>query len=375
LRIKQLDVLRGLAIILVLGSHMYAGDMWAQIGWVGVDLFFVLSGFLVSGLLFKEYKKEAHIKPVRFLIRRGFKIYPAFYIMILVTVGLRLKYTGSVPAGGLLAELFFLQNYFQPLWWHTWSLAVEEHFYLLLALAFLFLQRGSTSNGNPFRHLPKIVVGTALLILGLRILTTLYVTPWKLNVHNEPTHLRLDSLLFGVLLSYFHHFHYDSFFNLVKQRAKTILFTSLVLCSCCLFFPGYSPFMTTIGFTLLYLGFGGILMTSLYQVIELPKPLAKGLSPINRMLAFIGVYSYSIYLWHLIVAGVVVDGVRRVSPIKLHYLAEFFLYAVGSIILGIVMSKIIEQPSLSLRDKLFPSRSGGNSVSSIAQVESLKVQT
>jgi peptidoglycan/LPS O-acetylase OafA/YrhL len=373
LRIKQLDVLRGLAIILVLGSHMYAGDMWAQMGWVGVDLFFVLSGFLVSGLLFKEYKKHAQIKPVRFLIRRSFKIYPAFYVMILVTLGIRLKYTGSVPVSGLLAEIFFLQNYFQPLWWHTWSLAVEEHFYLLLAAVFFFMQGRSTMAENPFRHIPKITVITALLILGLRILTTMVVTPWRLSAHFEPTHLRLDSLLFGVLLSYYHHFHYDSFFNWVKARAKYIYLTSLVLCSCCLFFPSYSSFMSTIGFTLLYLGFGGILITSLYEVVKLPTFLSKLMAPINRMLSYIGVYSYSIYLWHLLVAGVVTEVIRRVSPIKLHYLAEFFIYAVGSIVLGVVMSKIIEQPFLSLRDKFFPSQSGAALVSPIQQVESIKL--
>lgn len=351
---------------------MHAGAMWTQIGWVGVDLFFVLSGFLVSGLLFKEYKRDARIKPLRFLIRRGFKIYPSFYVLLLVTVGIRLKYTGSVSTGGLLAEIFFLQNYFQPLWWHTWSLAVEEHFYLLLALTFFCMQGRSTTVGNPFRHLPKIVAGMALLILGLRILTTVYVTPWRLLVHNEPTHLRLDSLLFGVLLSYFHHFHYDSFFRFVKARAKSILFISLILCSCCLFFPGYSPFMTTIGFTLLYLGFGGILITTLYGVIELPELLVKVMAPANRLLAYIGIYSYSIYLWHLIVAGVVVDGIRRVSPIQLHYLAEFFIYAVGSIVLGVVMSKLIEQPSLHLRDRLFPSQSSAAPALQMQPAESVK---
>jgi peptidoglycan/LPS O-acetylase OafA/YrhL len=354
---------------------MYAGDMWAQIGWVGVDLFFVLSGFLVSGLLFKEYKKQAQIRPLRFLMRRGFKIYPPFYVMILVTVGMRLKYTGSVPASGLLAEIFFLQNYFQPLWWHTWSLAVEEHFYLLLATLFFFMQRRPTIAENPFRHIPKIVAGTAVLILGLRILTTLYVTPWQLIAHNEPTHLRLDSLLFGVLLSYYHHFHYDRFFNFVKARAKSIFFGSLILCSCCLLFPGYSPFMTTIGFTLLYIGFGGILITSLYEVVGLPPRLSKLSAPVIGLLSYIGTYSYSIYLWHLIVAGVVVDVIRPHSPIKLHYLAEFFIYAAGSIILGVVMSKIIEQPSLNLREKLFPSQDGEALIPPVRQVESMKVHT
>ena len=90
-RIKQLDVLRGIAIVLVLGSHMPASDLWSQIGWVGVDLFFVLSGFLVSGLLFNEYKKHGQIRLGRFLIRRGFKIYPAFYFLILVTIAIRLR--------------------------------------------------------------------------------------------------------------------------------------------------------------------------------------------------------------------------------------------------------------------------------------------
>ena len=54
-RIRNLDVLRGLAILLVLGEHDYVSDTWTRIGWTGVDLFFVLSGFLISGLLYSEY--------------------------------------------------------------------------------------------------------------------------------------------------------------------------------------------------------------------------------------------------------------------------------------------------------------------------------
>src|SRR3954471_20438531 len=84
-RLTELDFLRGIAVILVLFAHHYLISYTGTMGWIGVDLFFVLSGFLVSGLLFAEYKKFGDIHPVRFLIRRGFKIYPLFYLSILIT--------------------------------------------------------------------------------------------------------------------------------------------------------------------------------------------------------------------------------------------------------------------------------------------------
>src|SRR5437867_3544975 len=90
-RLLSLDCLRALALLLVLGRHVgpppsdsptlerYFFDFWHRGGWIGVDVFFVLSGFLVSGLLFADYKRYDHLFPIRFYIRRGFKIYPAFY--------------------------------------------------------------------------------------------------------------------------------------------------------------------------------------------------------------------------------------------------------------------------------------------------------
>src|SRR6185295_15310789 len=86
-----LDVLRGVAVLLVLFRHfdtppeelmhpVRAVVMWLnRVGWIGVDLFFVLSGFLVSGLLFEEYERHGTLRVGRFLVRRGFKIYPGFY--------------------------------------------------------------------------------------------------------------------------------------------------------------------------------------------------------------------------------------------------------------------------------------------------------
>ena len=73
-RWQYVDVLRGIAVILVILHYHAAGGIIGEYGWLGVDLFFVLSGFLVSGLIFDEYRRTNGFAGVRFLIRRGFKI-------------------------------------------------------------------------------------------------------------------------------------------------------------------------------------------------------------------------------------------------------------------------------------------------------------
>ena len=89
-RLKEIDFLRGIAIILVIFRHKEISKLMQNMGWIGVDLFFVLSGFLVSGLLFKEYLKYGNINAKLFLIRRGFKIYPIFYLTYILYIAPRI---------------------------------------------------------------------------------------------------------------------------------------------------------------------------------------------------------------------------------------------------------------------------------------------
>src|SRR5438876_4889931 len=115
MRVVQLDALRAIAVLLVLGHHMPAcprdlnyplalfTEQWKQCGWAGVDLFFVLSGFLVSGLLFREYQKYGTIKLPRFLARRGLKIYPAFYVLLLTTIAVYVVTGRTLERGAVLA--------------------------------------------------------------------------------------------------------------------------------------------------------------------------------------------------------------------------------------------------------------------------------
>src|SRR5256885_12127849 len=114
----QLDFLRGVAILLVILRHtvLFHVPGWeaslVQFGWAGVDLFFVLSGFLISGLLFSEYRQNGMIRFARFAVRRALKIYPAFYFLVLLTVLARIAlHTSDAVLRPLLHDIFFIQSY------------------------------------------------------------------------------------------------------------------------------------------------------------------------------------------------------------------------------------------------------------------------
>ena len=103
MRNNRLDVLRCVAVLLVLMNHGRVSEFFNRTGWAGVDFFFVLSGFLISGLLFGEHEKHGTINFKRFFIRRGLKIYPAFYVFLILTA----MVLASRPAGAAPRPLAF----------------------------------------------------------------------------------------------------------------------------------------------------------------------------------------------------------------------------------------------------------------------------
>lgn len=331
-RNNSIDVLRAVAIFLVLGRHAHWPEnamtsIWQRGGWVGVDLFFVLSGFLVSGLLFKQFKETGAISWTNFVVRRGFKIYPAFWCLIAFTLVFN-AITRAAPFESfrLFSELAFVQNYGWPMWGHTWSLAVEEHFYLLLPLLLMFCKR------DQFKRLPVVVLIIAIACLAMRLAGG----EWNVQRSMFATHLRLDSLLFGSFLSHLYH-HRQDFFHRVASHKKTFATIGVVLLS-----PAFiwnleeTRFIYTIGFTLFYIGSGAILVAS---VGGLPE------NRVTQFLGMIGRYSYSIYLWHAAI-------VEWMFPTATWTATG--LYFVFSIVIGIVLSHLIELPMLKLRSRLMP---------------------
>jgi peptidoglycan/LPS O-acetylase OafA/YrhL len=358
MRDKRLDVLRCVAILLVLFHHSAVLPSISQMGYVGVDMFFVLSGFLISGLLYREYQKRGAISFKRFFIRRGLKIYPAFYVMLLVTFIVQLT-AGKLSGWGAYArEILFVQNYKPAIWLHCWSLGVEEHFYILLPILLLLLIRFSSNSSNPFRAIPRTFLVVAVVCFALRAATVHFTPPASYNGDTiaMPTHLRIDELFFGVLLGYLYSFHRERVDNLMRPTSNRLLIglATIVLLSTSFIFPGTSRFYLVFGPTFLYLGFGGLLLLSLYVRGVLPPRFAGPLGKLGTAAAFVGLYSYSIYLWQGVFGLYTIRGLKQFFHIQLAGFPFFAWYFFGCVAFGIVMARLIEFPVLRLRDRMFP---------------------
>jgi peptidoglycan/LPS O-acetylase OafA/YrhL len=377
-RILQLDVLRGVAILLVIGRHLQIprpdgvvgafADAWYTIGWIGVDLFFVLSGFLIGGLLLSEHRKHGQIAVGRFLIRRGLKIYPAYFVfiayLILMPTAKALMAGGSLGAtlseqwGLYWPNLLFLQNYIGPNpAGHTWSLAVEEHFYLLLPFALLVF----AATRRMRALLPVCLVAVPLLLLVLR-----GISVWTNDAHAvrmAATHLRLDALLFGVGIRACAEYWPEMFAAIGSWRRSLVVVGVLLWLPNLLVEPG-TAFIRTLGLTGTFLGAGAFLVAAFHTHAAGFRYSRWLVSPTASLVGWIGVYSYGIYLWHVTVIGILERIVgQRVLLMTGDYMQTGWLLCValigtGAVIAGVAASRIVEWPVLQLRDRFFPSRSG-----------------
>ncbi len=369
-RLAQLDFLRAVAIVLVIGNHAAIcppetnvffnkiTSLWYRGGWAGVDLFFVLSGFLIGGLLFNEFKKYGTIDLKRFLIRRGFKIYPAFWFFTFITLVITVLSGEMVYRGGFLSELFFIQNYKPGIWDHTWSLAVEEHFYIFLSLLFfIILTTAKNISEKTFDIIPKIFLLLAVVCLFWRHLYYDYAG-FSYVINMELTHLRIDSLFFGVFLSYLWNFRGLGKSEFLRNNKFVIGLTGV-----CCFVPAFmfdldkTFWLETYGLTLLYLGGGCLLLALLKSDFGESRVLGK--------ISEIGKYSYSIYLWNLPTHFWLMKFTNLAAENWYLYIS---IYWAGTMILGIGTAKLIEYPVLRLRDKIIPTK-----ISVLEQVNSYAV--
>jgi peptidoglycan/LPS O-acetylase OafA/YrhL len=367
-RLREIDFLRGIAILLVLLRHIPLFSFTSKFGWIGVDLFFVLSGFLVSGLLFKEYIKFGNIQPRLFLIRRGFKIYPIYFIFyVLYLIPLVINHNFNVI--GFMADMTFTQNYIWGwgyAYFATWSLAVEEHFYfgfafiLWLGLKFnknlLQININYQSSKRNFVH---ITISLLVIILLLRLYSN-YNFPLQQVKNFTMTHLRIDSLLFGVLISYFYYFRKTIFEAFFKKWSYFLY----LICLCGLIWtpfiePVSSIFVKTFGFSALYISFGIVLTTFLLKK-NINNLLNRIFSErIVNIVSKIGYCSYSIYIIHTFCLKYSLQPFHYIfSILKLNsnLYVDFLISLTSSIIAGIVMTFKIEKYFLRIRDKYYPSR-------------------
>lgn len=350
-RNPTLDMLRAVAVLMVFTRHIEGAWVICRFGWAGVDLFFVLSGFLVSGLLFHEYQETRRIQPGRFLLRRGFKIYPQFYLMTALTMAGAWLWARPERVSSVLTEVLFVQSYREGVWAHTWSLAVEEHFYLLLTIAIVMLAR--RGGDDPFRSAPRWIFALCAAILGARIVTWLVYPRTSDYIHIFPSHLRIDSLLVGVLLSYYHVFHRAALTAWMRRAGGWLPSVSILLLSPIAFLDQSSPFVYTAGFSLVSAGWALLLLVVLY-----PAKKSAQIGPVAQCMVRLGQVSYAFYLWHVpilflddrLLAQLMTRG--WVVPSWLNLLLAFG----ATVLVAFLTTWFVEAPILRLRDRWFPSR-------------------
>jgi peptidoglycan/LPS O-acetylase OafA/YrhL len=216
----SLDVLRALAIVWVVNCHIVSSYGKAthlsvfQLGGKGVDLFFALSGWLLGRQLINELRQTSTIDVRRFWYRRWLRTLPAYYAVLVPTLLWQCLSKG--PSWKYVTFFFFGQNYLpqMPCFGVSWSLCVEEHFYLLVAPLLLLF----------FRHRTAVVLMPVLLLLP----AFCRVMGWYHS--HEETHVRWDQCASGVVLAYFSVFR-PTVWNWLCRWAPALALSGLALAS------------------------------------------------------------------------------------------------------------------------------------------------
>lgn len=310
--VPALDGVRGLAILLVLVSHLMLfnnrtgsrfGDSLSALrglGWVGVDLFFVLSGFLITGILYDTLHDPHYFRS--FYMRRFLRIFPLYYgfLFFLLVLGRWAPGLHFAWGGRQYVLLTYLQNTglwfpvtdFHPGVWadldHFWSLAVEEQFYLFWPLL-VFLVRGR-------RRLIALALALSGIALLLRIALYLHGSSPLLIFMLTPC--RMDTLLLGGLVALV--VRGDSGWIPRRWMVPLALTSAVAIAGYTLWHLGDDMrgffFGATIGYSVIALGCIGVLVAALEPISVAHKIFGW------TFLRGLGKYSYGIYVLHIFVA-------------------------------------------------------------------------
>ena len=336
LYIPSLDGIRALAVGLVFLAHAGLNDRVP--GNFGVTVFFFLSGYLITTLLRIEYDNSGHVNLGAFYLRRVLRILPPLYLVLgaatlLSAIGLL---GGAVlDPWAVLAQVAHLSNYYivQNGWWYGrapgtwiyWSLAVEEHFYLLFPLAYIGLRRFVPSRNKQFVIL--MAACAAVLVWRVVLVYALHATQVRTYVSTDT---RLDSILFGCALAVFGNPVLDK--TRVGENWWKFVWVPLGLAALLVsFLVRDGSFEESIRYSLQGLGLFPLFVAAIRYSDWLPFRLLN-----LGWIKFLGVLSYSFYLlhptvlfavaertaWPQVVQGVVSLGIVLVLATAIYYLVE-----------------------------------------------------
>ncbi len=343
--IKSLDGLRAISILMVICGHLsfaygasfpQAAIYFSLMQSTGVSLFFVISGFLINGFLIKEKKQSGSINLKLFYFKRMFRIFPPYYFYLTVMIFILPFFEVNQLTKVEIASAFsYLWNYIYSTenWFfgHSWSLAVEEQFYMTwpFLLAFISIKWSKRFSVLIFFLTPLIRVGSYYLF-----------PEWRPRL-SIMFHTRMDTLLFGCFLAYYYQFISKENFQRVARKINRFYLPMISL----VFLVGLSPYLRflfkgsytmTIGYSL-----EGVSMVILLVYVLTMDGRGKIFTILNHpVLRQIGVLSYGLYLWQQFFLAHTVDFGS--TPLRL-----FYLY--GTVIL---LYFILEYPLGRLSKKL-----------------------
>ena len=348
--VPAFDGVRAVAVLLVMSAHLrlIAGPDYARWqpkgGHIGVDIFFVLSGFLITALLLREQTAGA-VRFGAFYGRRALRLLPALLLFVAVyLVYAGLDHVGwSLTRSSVLSVVFYYANWkivtahafpsIAPGLAHVWSLSIEEQFYLawpLLLVVLLGLRR-------QLRSVVVIMTGAIAAVVVVRAILLQHTAPGVLYFRTD---MRADSLLMGALAAQLW----------VRSRIPTralapAAWVSLgFLAFCALRLPVPSRFLYYGGYTLIAIAVAVIVLA----ILEVPWPVTRVLE--NRQLRAVGRVSYGIYLWHYLVFFVLARHSSTWNP------AERVVIGLALTTFVVVFSwYVVERPSLRLKTRLEPS--------------------
>lgn len=281
-RNHALDGLRALAALLVLAFH--CGIPGTRGGFIGVDVFFVLSGFLITGLLRAELRATGNIQITRFYWRRALRLWPPLFVMLMVyLVLIPIFWEGENVVRNTVVAGFYLSDYSLALgYWldalsHTWSLAVEEHFYLLWPIVIVATAKITD------RKLAALLLSGFFVATTWRFIDVIRFGDWSWTFYRFDT--RLSGLLLGGALA-----------TLPWRPNSPVWFETIGLAG--LVFMAQIPAAWSPS-ALLWPNLAVDLMVGavvLSLSLDGRTWLAQCLS--WRPIAYLGLSSYSIYLWH-----------------------------------------------------------------------------
>ena len=307
-----LDGLRALAVIAVLLYH--AELPWIRGGFLGVEVFFVISGYLITTLLLTEWHQQGYINLVGFWLRRARRLLPALYLLLVVTLTFAVVFLpgevarlrdDALAAFGYVTNWYLIlgeQSYFETvgrpsLLQHLWSLAVEEQFYLLWPLLLTVALLGLTPMRRWRRRRLALFMALAGAVGSALLMATLYQPGVDPSRVYYGTDTRVSGLLFGAALAFV--WAPGQIPRWAGRRTRALLLdvaglaTLGVLVWFCLRLDQYQPFLFRGGFALVALATAVVILVAVHPHTHLGPHLLGW-----RPLRWIGLRSYGIYLWH-----------------------------------------------------------------------------